>query len=85
MYITRRMRGRFEPGRVVAGLTAQACGGRAGVVRHGEGTNPAPGVYLQQRRNCDFHRGAEPAFYLQSKAQAPMFRLHLTGCSDRIP
>lgn len=56
-----------------------------GIVRPGKGTNAPSGVYLKQHERAYFRRGTEAAFYLHSKAGAPMFRLHLTGCSDRIP
>lgn len=55
------------------------------VIQSGEGTNAPSGVYLNQYERACFRGGTEAAFYLQSKARAPMFRLHLTGCSDRIP
>jgi hypothetical protein len=56
-----------------------------GIIRPGQGTNLPSGVYLKQHERAYFRRGTEAAFYLHSKARAPMFRLHLTGCSDRIP
>jgi len=56
-----------------------------GIIHPGQGTNVPCGVYLKQHERAYFRRGTEAAFYLHSKARAPMFRLHLTGCSDRIP
>jgi hypothetical protein len=55
------------------------------IIQSGEGTNAPSGVYLNQYERACFRGGTEAAFYLHSKARAPMFRLHLTGCSDRIP
>ena len=55
------------------------------VIQSGEGTNAPSGVYLNQYERACFRGGTDAAFYLHSKARAPMFRLHLTGCSDRIP